>query len=101
MPFRHMLNDRQAYVFFACLSFAVLFMQVGHPALHPLEVINPGIDGQHACPLSHMAAALLVAQPLLLGAGLALDRLHNPLPWFGHSCLNLSLAPRPPPAHLP
>jgi hypothetical protein len=85
-------------VLVACLSLAVLFVLLSHPALHPLEVIDPGVDGHHACPLSHTAAALLIALPLLVGVGLALDCPYNPLLWLGHSCFIHRLAPRPPPA---
>jgi hypothetical protein len=98
IPLQHTLNDRRAYVFLVCLSFAVLFMQLSHPALHPLEVINAGADWQHACPLSHATAALFIAIPLLVAAGLSLDRLQDPLPWLGHSRFIHLLAPRPPPA---
>jgi hypothetical protein len=92
------LNGRRAYVLLACLSLAALFVQASHPALHPLEVINPDTDGHHACPLSHSAAALIIALPWLLGAGLSLARLPDPFPWIGHSRFIHPLAPRPPPA---
>ena len=95
---RRGLDARRAYVLLACLSLAALFVLTSHPALHPLEVINPDANGHHACPLSHVAAALVTALPWLLGAGLALARLPHPLPWFGHSYFIHSLAPRPPPA---
>jgi hypothetical protein len=84
----------------ACLGLAVLFVQLSHPGLHPLEVIKPGADGHHACPLSHAAAALLIALPLLMGAGPSLGGPHEPLPWFGHASFIHPLAPRPPPAQL-
>jgi hypothetical protein len=79
---------------------AVLFIQAGHPALHPLELISPGADAHHACPLSHAAAALLILLPLLLGVGLSFSHPPDPLPWFGHSRFIHALAPRPPPAQL-
>ena len=91
-------NGRRAYVLLACLSLAALCVQVSHPALHPHEVINPGTDAHHACPLSHAVAALLVALLWLIGAGLSLDRFPDPLPWLGHSRFIYPLAPRPPPA---
>jgi hypothetical protein len=80
------------------LSFAVLFVQASHPALHPLELIDPGADAHHACPISHVAAALLIALPLLMAVGWSLGRFQIPLPWLGHSCFIHPLAPRPPPA---
>jgi hypothetical protein len=79
------------------LSLAVLFVQVSHPALHPLEVINPGADGDHACPLSSMVAALLTALGLLLCTELSRHDAREPLPWLGHSYFLHRLAPRPPP----
>jgi hypothetical protein len=100
ISWRHALNGRRAYVLLACLSLAVLLVQVIHPALHLHEVIAPGTDAHHACPLSHAAAALLVALVWLMGAGLSLDRPPDPLLWFGHSRFIHPLAPRPPPAHL-
>jgi len=90
----------RVYWLVACLSFTVLFAQASHPALHPLEIINPGADAQHPCPLSHSTAALLILLPLLLGVGLSLDRLPDPLPWIGYSCFIHRLAPRPPPAQV-
>ena len=95
---RRGLDARRAYVLVACLSLAALFVLASHPVLHPLEVINPDTNGPHACPLSHVAAALVTALPWLLGAGLALARLADPFPWFGHSYFIHPLAPRPPPA---
>jgi hypothetical protein len=89
---------RRGYLLVACLSLAVLLVPLSHPALHPLEVVNPGADRQHACPLSHAAAALLIALPLLMSVGLWLHPLHDPLPWLGHSYFIHCLAPRPPPA---
>ena len=94
------LDARRAYVLLACLSLAALFVQASHPALHPLEVINPDTDGHHACPLSHVAAALITALPWLLGASLGLARLPDPYLWLGHSAFCHPLAPRPPPATL-
>jgi hypothetical protein len=85
-------------VLLACLSLAALFVQASHPALHPLEVINPDTDGHHVCPLSHAAAALLIGLPWLLGAELALVRFPDPFSWFDHSRFIHLLAPRPPPA---
>jgi hypothetical protein len=98
IPWPLALIGRRGYLLVACLSLALLFVQVSHPALHPLEVVNPGADWQHACPISHAAAALLIALPLLMGAALWLERLHDPLPWIGHSYFIHRLAPRPPPA---
>jgi hypothetical protein len=100
ISWRHVLNGRRAYLLLSCLSLAVLLVQVSHPALHLHEVIDPGTDAHHACPLSHAAAALLVALVWLMGAGLSLDRPTDPLPWFGHSRFIHPLAPRPPPAYL-
>jgi hypothetical protein len=97
---RRGLDARRAYVLVACLSLAALFVLASHPLLHPLEVINPDTNGHHACPLSHVAAALVTALLWLLGAGLALARLADPFPWFGHSYFIHPLAPRPPPASL-
>ncbi len=100
IPWLHALIGRRGYLLVACLSFAVLFVQVSHPAQHPLELINAGTDRHHACPLNHLAAALLIALPLLMVVGLSLDCPHDPLPWFRHFCFIHSLAPRPPPAQL-
>jgi hypothetical protein len=97
IPWAHALMRKRGSVLVACLSFAVLFVQVSHPGLHPLEVVNPIADGHHACPLSHTAAALLIALPLLMGVGLALGRLYNPPLWLGYPCFIHRLAPRPPP----
>jgi hypothetical protein len=79
------------------LSLAVLCVQVSHPVLHPLEIINPGADADHACPLSFMVAALLTALGLLLCTELSRHDAREPLPWLGHSCFLHRLAPRPPP----
>jgi hypothetical protein len=100
IPSPFALLGRRGSWLVTCLSLAVLFVQVSHPALHPLEVINPGADWQHPCPLSHTAATLLIALPLLLGAGLWLDRLYDPCVWVSHTCFVHCLAPRPPPAQL-
>src|SRR6266498_4469546 len=100
IPWPHALIGRRGYLLVACLSFLVLFVQASHPALHPLELIDLGTNGHHACPFSHAAAALLIALPLLMAAGLSLGRPHDPLPWFGHCCFIHPLAPRPPPAQL-
>ena len=78
-------------------SFVTLLVHVSHPALHPLEIINPAADGHYACPLSHTAAALLIAF-LLLGAELWRGRIREPLPWLAHSPFMHRLAARPPPA---
>jgi hypothetical protein len=93
-------RSRFLYVLYVLLSLTLLFVQASHPALHPHEVIDPGADRQHACPLSHAAAALPIALPLLLYGGLPLERLHDPLPWIGHTCFIHHLVPRPPPAQL-
>jgi hypothetical protein len=98
MSWRYVLACRRAYVLLTCLCLAMLLVQVSHPALHVHEVINPGADAHHACPLSHAVAALLVALLWLIGAGLSLDRLPDPLPWLGHTRFIYPLAPRPPPA---
>ena len=97
-PWTHALMCKRAYALVACLGLVLLFVQLAHPVLHPLEVIDPVADEQHACPLSHTAAALLIALPLLVGVGLALDRLSDPQLWLGHRCFIHRLAPRPPPA---
>jgi hypothetical protein len=79
------------------LSLAMLFVQVSHPALHPLEIVKPGANGDHACPLSHVVATLLTALSLLLCAELSRHDARDPLPWLGHSYFLHRLAPRPPP----
>jgi hypothetical protein len=79
------------------LSLVVLFVQLSHPALHPLEIIDPGADEHHACPLSHAVAALFIGLTLLHWAKLALGQPCEPLPWLGHSCFIHCLAARPPP----
>jgi hypothetical protein len=66
--------------------------------LHPLEIIDAGADGHHACPLSHAVAALLIALTLLTCAELFLGQPRDPLPWLGHTSFLHRLAPRPPPA---
>jgi hypothetical protein len=80
-----------------CLSLMVLFAQVCHPALHPHEIIDPGANGHHACPLSHIVAALLTALSLLICADILLGPAREPLPWLGRTCFLHCLAPRPPP----
>jgi hypothetical protein len=100
IPWPAALIGRRGCWLVVYLSLALLFAQVSHPALHPLEVINPSADWQHPCPLSHTAAALLIALPLLMAAGLWLDRLHDPRSWVSHICFVHCLAPRPPPAQL-
>jgi hypothetical protein len=100
LPWAHTLIGKRGSVLITCLSFAALFVLVSHPALHPFELINPGADAQHACPLSHAAAALLIALPLLMIVRWPLGRLRSLLPWCYHSCFIHSLAPRPPPAQL-
>jgi hypothetical protein len=79
------------------LSLVVLSVQVCHPALHPLEIIDPGGDGHHACPLSHAVAALLTALSLLICADILLGPAREPLLWLGRICFLHRLAPRPPP----
>jgi hypothetical protein len=88
---------RWARTLLILLSLAVLCVQVSHPVLHPLEIINPGADADHACPLSFMVAALLTALGLLLCTELSRHDAREPLPWLGHSCFLHHLAPRPPP----
>src|SRR5919109_1911189 len=100
IPWLHAPIGRRGYWLVACLSLAVLFVQASHPALHPLELISPGADAHHACPLSHAAAALLIALPLLMVVEPSLDRLYSPLPWVSHTCFIHPLAPRPRPAQL-
>ena len=83
------------------IAFAVLLVQVSHPALHPYEVIDPGADVRHTCPFSHTTAAFLITLPLLLCGELPLERLRDPLLWLeGHGHFIHSLAPRPPPTQL-
>jgi hypothetical protein len=94
------LLGKRGYLLAACLSLALLYIQISHPALHPHEVINPAADAQHACPLSHAATAYLIAPPLLVGAGPSLSCPPDPLPWFGHARFVYPLAARPPPAYL-
>jgi hypothetical protein len=91
-------HGRRAYSLLACVCLAALVMQVSHPALHPLEVINPDTDADQACPLSHVAPALITARPCLLGTGLSIARLLDPLPRFSHFRFIHPLAARPPPA---
>ena len=45
----------------ACLSLVALFVQASHPACIHLKSLIPALTRHHACPLSHVAAALLIA----------------------------------------
>jgi hypothetical protein len=100
MRWQQGLDARRAFLLLACLSLMAMLVQTGHSALHPLEVINSDADSQHACPLSHAAAAFIVAPPLLPATGLPCACLPEFSPWFGHSRFLHPLAPRPPPASL-
>jgi len=98
LPWLHALNGRRAYVLLGCLSLAVLFVQLSHPALHPLEVINPDANTHLTCPVSHTAGGLLLILPLPgPPAALVLSLIIAPLPWLGRLDFDHHLAPRPPP----
>ena len=84
-------------VLLGLVAFVVLFLQVSHPGLHPLEVINPGADTHLACPLSHVAADLLIVLPLPALMSLILRLVLEPRSWPGRLYFNHRLAPRPPP----
>jgi hypothetical protein len=100
MHWRQGLDARRAFLLLVCLSLMAMLVQTGLSVLHPLEVINSDVDGQHACPLSHAAAALTVAPRLLPEIGLAFAYLPEFSPWFGRSPFLHPLAPRPPPTSL-
>jgi hypothetical protein len=85
------------HVLLAIVAFIVLLVQVTHPGLHPLEVINPGAGTHAACPFSHAAGDLLIILLLPALASLILWPSLEPHPWPGRLYFNHRLAPRPPP----
>jgi hypothetical protein len=85
------------HVLLGLVAFVVLFLQVTHPALHPLEVINPDTGTHLACPFSHVAGDLLITLPMPALASLILWLVLEPCSWPGHLYFNHRLAPRPPP----
>jgi hypothetical protein len=80
------------------VAFIILLVQISHPGLHPLEVINPAADTHLACPVSHVAGDLLIILPLPALANLIVSPILEPCPWPGRLYFNHRLAPRPPPA---
>jgi hypothetical protein len=93
-----MLSGRRACILAVCFGFALLFVQVTHPALHPHETIDPHAKDHLTCPVSHAAGGLLPLLPPPAPACVLLWVITDPLPWAGHLEFDLRLAPRPPPA---
>ena len=85
------------HVLLAIVAFIVLLVQVTHPGLHPLEVINPDAGPHLACPFSHAPGDLLIVLPLPALVSLVLWSVLEPHPWPGRLYFNHRLAPRPPP----
>jgi hypothetical protein len=79
------------------VAFVILLVQMSHPGLHPLEVINPDAGTHLACPFSHAAGDLLIILPLPPLASLILSAVLEPHRWPGRLYFNHRLAPRPPP----
>jgi hypothetical protein len=79
------------------VAFVVLLVQMSHPGLHPLEVINPDAGPHFACPFSHAPGDLLSIIPLPALVSLVLWSVLEPHPWLGRLYFNHRLAPRPPP----
>jgi hypothetical protein len=84
-------------VLLGLVAFVVLLVQMTHPGLHPLEVINPDAGTHLACPVSHTAGDLLIILPLPTLASPVLWPVFEPHPWLGRLYFNHCLAPRPPP----
>jgi hypothetical protein len=80
-----------------CLSLAGLCAHIGHPVLHPLELIDAHANSQQPCPVSHAVGARGWAFYGPLRAGPCLGRPRAPLPWVGYAEYAHALAPRPPP----
>jgi hypothetical protein len=85
------------HILLAIVAFIVLLVQVTHPGLHPLEVINPDAGTHVACPFSHAAGDLLIIFLLPALASLILWPILEPHPWPGRLYFDHHLAPRPPP----
>lgn len=75
----------------------VVLVQLGHPWLHPREVIDPGADSHAACAISHAAIDLPVVLAPFGLATAVFTQVSAPLPWLGHPYFIHRLAPRPPP----
>jgi hypothetical protein len=98
IPCLRALHGRPAHVLLLCLSLVVLFVQASHPALHPLEVINPDANSPLGCPVSHTAGDVsLILPPPAPSASLVLWLVSDPLLWLGRLDFVHHLAPRPPP----
>ncbi len=96
-PMLRPLGCALRYTLWGLVAFVALLVQVSHPGLHPLEVINPDADAHFACPLSHAAGDLLIILPLPALASLILWRLLAPRLSLERFYFNHRLAPRPPP----
>src|SRR5215510_4759490 len=97
IPWPPAFVGRRGYWLVACLSLAALFVQVSHPALHPLEIINPNAHSHLTCPVSHAAADLLLILPLPAPACDVFCLVIDPRLWLGCLDFDHCLAPRPPP----
>jgi len=97
-PWLYALSGRRASVLVLCLSLALLFVQISHPAVHPHETINPHAKSHLTCPVSHASGDLLLILPPPVPAYLILWLIIDPHPWLGHLDFDHRLAPRPPPA---
>ena len=87
-----------AHLLLALLAFVAVVVQVSHPAIHPLELINPDANVAHCCPVGHATAALLINLPRLpLLVILALGYPYDPGPQLVQAYFSYRLLPRPPP----
>jgi hypothetical protein len=87
-----------AHLLLALVVFVAVVVQVSHPAIHPLELINPDANAAYNCPVGHATPALLISLPLLsLLVILVLGRAFDPGLQLVQVYFNYRLLPRPPP----
>jgi hypothetical protein len=79
------------------VALLVWLVQVSHPWIHPLEVINPSVDLHVTCAVSHVAADLPVVLPPFGLTTPVLTAVVDPWLWLGCPCFIHQQAPRPPP----